>query len=50
MILWSNKMEKEQLLNIKGNMAPYEFEQYLYGLYKYDMIPESLYIELSNDL
>lgn len=43
-------MEKEQLLNIKENMAPYEFEQYLYGLYKYDMIPESLYIELSNDL
>lgn len=43
-------MEKEQLLNIKGNMAPYEFEQYLYGLYKYDMIPESLYVELSNDL
>lgn len=43
-------MEKEQLLNIKGNMTPYEFEQYLYGLYKYEMIPESLYVELSNDL
>lgn len=43
-------MEKEQLLNIKETLTPYEFEQYLYGLYKYDMIPESLYIELSNDL
>lgn len=43
-------MEKEQLLNIKGTMTPYEFERYIYGLYKYDMIPESLYIELSNDL
>lgn len=43
-------MEKEQLINIKGTMAPYEFEQYLYGLYKYNMIPESLYIEMSNDL
>lgn len=43
-------MEKEQLLNIKETLTIYEFEQYLYGLYKYDMIPESLYIELSNDL
>ena len=43
-------MEKAQLLNIKETMSIYEFEQYLYGLYKYKMIPESLYIELSNDL
>lgn len=43
-------MEKEQLLKAKQIMTPYDFEQYLYSLYKYDMVSKSLYIELSNDL